>query len=255
MDFSLKASRVYRDAESSFWDVHELRHIIEPDINYAYVPAPSRAPSQLPQFDSELPSLRLLPMEYPDYNSIDSIDKQNFLRLTLRNILQTKRGDGVEEFVNWAVYTDWNLTPGTNHTFSDLYSDLAFRPRSWLILDSSLRYDLPDHRWRDAINTLTLNPNSTWSLALSYRYLMNNDPEFLTAPGQSLPGHNLFGVSARYRLNENWGVHIAERFEAQNGTLQEQDYTLYRDLRSWTGGLDLSRHPRPRPAHRFHRRL
>jgi lipopolysaccharide assembly outer membrane protein LptD (OstA) len=238
VDFSLKASRVYQGVDSSFWDLRELRHILEPDLNYAYVPAPSRAPSQLPQFDTELPGLRLLPMEYPDYNSIDSIDKQNFLRLTLRNRLQTKRDAGVEDFINWAVYGDWNLTPGTNHTVSDLYSDLAFRPRSWVILNSSLRYDLPDHRWRDAINSLTLTPNSAWSLALSYRYLMNNDPEFLTAPGQSLPGHNLFGVSARYRLNENWSFHIAERFEAQDGTLQQQDYTLCRDLRSWTGALD-----------------
>jgi hypothetical protein len=237
VDFSFKASRLYRDVDSSFWDLHELRHIIEPDINYAFVPAPSRAPSQLPQFDSELPSLRLLPMEYPDYNSIDSIDKQNFLRLTLRNRLQTRRDNAVEDFINWAVYADWNLTPGTNHTVSDLYSDLAFRPRNWAVFNSSFRYDLPDHRWRDAVNSLTLTPNSTWSLALSYRYLMNNDPEFLTAPGQTLPGHNLFGVSTRYRLNENWGLHVAERFEAQNGTLQEQDYTLYRDLRSWTGAL------------------
>ncbi len=237
VDFSLKAFKVYPQAESSFWDVHELRHLIEPDINYAYVPAPSRAPAQLPQFDSELPSLRLLPMEYPDYNSIDSIDKQNFLRLTLRNVLQTKRDNRIEEFINWAIYTDWNLTPGTNHVLSDFYSDLAFRPRNWIRLDSSLRYDLPDHRWRDSVDTLTMTPNSTWSLALSYRYLMNNDPEFLTAPGQTLPGHNLFGVSTHYRLNENWGVHIAERFEAENGSLEEQDYTLYRDLRSWTGAL------------------
>ena len=238
VEFSLKASRVYRDVDSSFWDVHELRHILEPDINYAYVPAPSRAPSELPQFDSELPGLRLLPMEYPDYNSIDSIDKQNFLRLTLRNLLQTKRDNGVEDFINWAVYTDWNLAPGTNHTVSDLYSDLAFRPRTWLTLSSSVRYDLPDHRWRDAINNIKITPNSTWSFALYYRYLMNNDPEFLTAPGQTLAGHNLVGVSARYRLNENWGIHIAESYEAQDGCLQEQDYTLYRDMRSWTGALN-----------------
>jgi lipopolysaccharide assembly outer membrane protein LptD (OstA) len=237
VDFSLKASRVYQDVDSGLLDVHELRHIIEPDINYAYVPAPSRAPSELPQFDSEMPGLRLSPMEYPDYNSIDSIDKQNFLRLTLRNILQTKREEGVDELLNWAVYTDWNLTPGTNHTFSDLYSDLAFRPRTWLVLDSSVRYDLPDHNWREAINTLTFAPNSTWSLALSYRYLINNDPEFPALPGQSQPGHNLVGISARYRLNENWGIHIAERFEAQDGVLQDQEYTLYRDLRSWTGAL------------------
>jgi len=238
VDFSLKASRLYRDADSALLDMHELRHILEPDINYAYVPAPSRAPSQLPQFDSEMPSLRLLPMEYPDYNSIDSIDKQNFLRFTLRNILQTKRRTGVEEMLNWAVYADWNLTPGTNHTVSDLYSDLAFRPRTWLTLGSSARYDLPDHRWRDTISSLKITPNSTWSVALSYRYLMNNDPEFLTTPGQTLAGHNLVGISLRYRLNENWGIHIAESYEAQNGSLQEQDYVLYRDLRSWTGALN-----------------
>ena len=100
-----------------------------------------------------------------------------------------------------------------------------------------MRYDLPDHRWRDAINSLIITPNDRWSVALSYRYLMNNDPEFLTAPNQNLPGHNLVGVSVHYRLNQNWGVHVAERYEAQNGSLQEQDYTLYRDLRSWTSAL------------------
>ena len=237
VDFSLKASKLYPNVESDFWQVDGFRHIIEPDLNYAYVPAPSRAASHLPQFDTELPSLRLLPIEYPDYNSIDSVGKQDVIRLTLRNILQTKRDKNVEEFINWAIYTDWNLTPGTNHTFTDAYSDLLFRPRQWLTLDSSARYDLPNHRWRDAINSLIITPNDIWSVALSYRYLMNNDPEFLTAPGQNLPGHNLIGVSVHYRLNENWGVHVAERYEAQSGSLQEQDYTLYHDLRSWTGAL------------------
>ena len=34
---------------------------------------------------------------------------ENVLRLMLRNKLQTKREDGVEDLVNWALYTDWNL--------------------------------------------------------------------------------------------------------------------------------------------------
>jgi hypothetical protein len=237
VDFSLKASRVYPGVESPFWDVNGLRHIVEPDVNYSYIPAPSRAPSQLPQFDTALPSLRLLPLEFPDYNSVDDIERQNLLRLTLRNKLQTKRADGIEDLVSWAVYTDWNLTPGTNHTFADLYSDLALRPRTWLTLDSSLRYDLADHRWRDSVNNIRIAPGGAWSLALSYRYLMNNDPEFLTVPGQTLPGHNLFTTSFYYRMNENWGVHILDRYEAQNGILQEQEYSIYRDLRSWTAAL------------------
>jgi len=237
VDFSTKASRVYPDVESSFWDVNGLRHILEPDVNYSYIPAPSRRPSQLPQFDSTLPSLRLLPLEFPDYNSIDGIQQQNLLRLTLRNKLQTKRADRIEDLVNWAVYTDWNLTPGTNHTFADLYSDLSLRPRTWLTLESSLRYDLADHCWRDSVNSITIAPSSVWSVRLDYRYLMNNDPEFQSYPGESLPGHNLFSASVHYRMNENWGFHAVERYEAQDGVLQEQDYSIYRDLRSWTAAL------------------
>jgi hypothetical protein len=52
-----------------------------------------------------------------------------------------------------------------------------------------------------------------------------------------VPGHNLFDFSLYYRMNENWGLHVAERFEAQNGTMQEQIYSLYRDLRSWTAAM------------------
>jgi hypothetical protein len=40
-----------------------------------------------------------------------------------------------------------------------------------------------------------------------------------------------------FRLNENWGLRAAHWFEARTGTMQEQDYSLYRDFRSWTGAL------------------
>jgi hypothetical protein len=40
-----------------------------------------------------------------------------------------------------------------------------------------------------------------------------------------------------YRWNENWGTRVTHHFEARDGTLEEQQYTLYRDLRSWTSAL------------------
>jgi LPS-assembly protein len=237
VDVSFKASRIYRDAESELFDVNELRHIIEPDFDYVYVPAPTRGASHLPQFDYQQPSLRLLPIDFPDFNSIDSIDRMNVLRLSLRNILQTKRKDGIEDLVNWAVYTDWNLRPGTNTTFSDLYSDLDFRPRTWLTLSSSTRYDLANDRFREAIERVVVQPSTKWSFALTYDYLINNDPEFQDYFGETVPGHNLVSASFYYRMNENWGARIAERYEAQNGAFQEQLYSIYRDLRSWTAAL------------------
>jgi hypothetical protein len=218
-------------------DVHELRHVIEPEVDYAYLPSPTRSPNQIPQFDYQSPSLRLLPIDFPDYNDVDSIAGMNVVRLMLRNKLQTKRHDGIQDLVNWAVYSDWSFNRGTNHGFADLYSDLDLRPRSWITFNSSTRYDMADTRWREAIERVFIQPTTALSLSAGYYYLMNNDPEFQTYPGQPLAGHNLIDFSLYYRMNENWGLHVAERFEAQNGTMQEQIYSFYRDLRSWTGAL------------------
>src|SRR5439155_21177408 len=57
-EVSLKASRIWEGATNRLFDVDGLRHIVEPSVNYVYVPAPNKAPPLLPQFDSQLPTLR-----------------------------------------------------------------------------------------------------------------------------------------------------------------------------------------------------
>lgn len=233
-EISFKASRVWPGVENRFFEINGLRHIVQPSINYVFVPNPSRRPRDLPQFDYELPSTRLLPIDYPDYNAIDSIDSQNVLRFGLRNKFQTKRATGVENVINWALYTDWRLHPRSGQkTFADLYSDLDVQPFSWLTFNSETRYDLNDKDWREANHTATISPNDVWSLKIGHRYL-RDDPAF--GPDS---GNNLITSSLFFRFNENWGVRISEHFEARDGVLEEQQYTIYRDFRSWTGALTL----------------
>jgi LPS-assembly protein len=197
-----------------------------------YVPRPSAAPRELPQFDTELPTTRLLPIEFPDYNTIDSIDAQNVLRLSLYNKVQTKRADGISDLVNWALYSDWRITRYRDQgTFSDLYSDLDLQPFSWLLLNSETRYNINDRNWTEANHTLTLSPNTTWNFSVGHRYLRDN-PAFGTNSG-----NNIIFTSLFYRFNENWGVRTSHHFEARDGVMEEQYYTLYHDLRSWTGAL------------------
>jgi lipopolysaccharide assembly outer membrane protein LptD (OstA) len=231
-EVSLKASRVWEDAANDILEVQGLRHIVEPSVNYVYVPDPSRSPNQLPQFDYEIPSLRLLPIEYPDYNAIDSIDSQNVLRLGLRNRLQTKRDGKVENLLAWNLVTDWRLDrrPGQS-TFSDVFSDMDFQPRSWITLSSALRYSVEDGTFRESYHRLYLHPGDVWSLALGQRYF--SDPATY-GPGS---GHNTYFSSLFYKLNENWAFRMSHHFEARDGTLEEQFYTLYRDFRSWTSAL------------------
>jgi lipopolysaccharide assembly outer membrane protein LptD (OstA) len=236
-EISFKASRLWPGVENKFFEVDGLRHIIQPSANYVFVPSPSVAPNQLPQFDYELPSLRLLPIEFPDYNAIDSIDSQNAIRWGLHNKLQTKRDGQVVNLVDWNVYTDWRIKPRSDQTtFSDLYSDLYFRPRSWLGFESLVRYDIAGHDWRMSYTTINIRPNSVWSWSVGHYFLRD---DFSTSPLALGPGNNVLSSTMFYRLNENWGLRMAHYFNARTGTMQEQSYSVYRDLRSWTAALSL----------------
>ena len=234
-EVSFKASRVWPGVKSGLLDLDGIRHIIQPSVNYVYVPSPNVHPTQLPQFDYELPSLRLLPIEYPEYNSIDSIDSQNVLRFGLRNQLQTKREGQVKDLLDWQLYTDWRLRPRTDQrTFADLYSDLSFAPRSWITLESQTRLDLNTGNWNMLLHTLTLQPSDVWSWTLGHFYLRDDFSRLPTALGQ---GDNVFTSAFFYKLNENWSTRAVHHFDVRSGRLQEQYYSLYRDMRSWTAAI------------------
>ena len=135
-------------------------------------PIPARRPRQLPPIDGQAASLLPLPVNFPDYNSIDSIDTMNVVRFGLRNILQTKRDGQLEDLVNWNVLMDWRLDPrpGQEH-FNDLYSALTFRPRTWLTASSQLRYDVQGGELNLAFHELTFSPSDRWSWGVSHWYL------------------------------------------------------------------------------------
>jgi len=232
-EVSTTISRVWAGEQNAFWDVDGIRHIFQPSVNYVFVPRPNIDPSKLPQFDYELTnSLRLLPLEYPDYNSIDSLRSQNTIRYGANNRIQTKRNGEIEDLVNWGLYMDWNLrTRPDQRTLSDIYSDLSLRPRTWLILGSTTRYNIDQGQFNLAEHHVTLQPNNTWNWSLGHTYLRSG-----TIFGT---GDNLFSSVYFYRLNENWGTRLAHYFDANSGRLQEQDYTFYRDMRSWTAALTL----------------
>ena len=235
-EISFKASRVWPGIESKFFDVDSLRHIIQPSANYVFVPKPNAVgTNEIPQFDSELPSLRLLPIDFPQYNSIDSIDSQNVIRWGLRNKLQTKRDGQVVNLIDWDVYTDWRLKPNSGQTtFSDLYSDLTVKPASWLSWESLLRYDLSGLQWRMAYNTLVIQPNNTWSWRFGHYYLRD---DFSPSPTALGAGNNVFNSTLNFRLNEDWGLRMAHYFNERTGKMQEQSYSVFRDMRSWTAAL------------------
>ena len=230
---SFKASQLWAGATNSILQVDGLRHILEPSVNYVFVPNPSQPPGMLPQFDANQPSLMLQPVLFPDYNNIDAIDAQNVLRLGLRNTLQTKRDGQLDTLLDWNLLLDCRLDPTAGQSrFNDLYSAVAFKPRTWLIAESQSRYDLESGRLNLAFEQLTIAPNDRWSWGVGYWYLRGGNW------GNNNWTENQAITSTMFvRFDDNWGARMTHNYNLVTGRLQEQFYSLYRDLRSWTCAL------------------
>jgi len=230
---SFKASQLWVDATNGFLQIDGLRHVIEPSANYVYVPDPSTPPAKLPQFDGEQPSLLELPVTFPDYNDIDSIDTQNVIRFGLRNSLQTKRDGEMDKLLDWNLQLDWRLNPKAGQdSLDDLYSTVAFKPRNWLTAESQTRYDLDYGNLNMSFEQLTFAPNDRWSYGLGYWYLRGG------TWGNSTWTENQTVTSTFFvRVGDNWGGRVTQNYNAVTQRLQDQFFTIYRDLRSWTSAL------------------
>lgn len=230
---SFKAYQLWAGATNGLLQVDGIRHIIEPSANYVYVPDPSVPPGSLPQFDADQPSLLLLPDTFPDYNNIDSIDTQNAIRFGLRNSLQTKRDGKLDNLLSANMLIDWRLnSKNGQENFGDLYSEVAFKPRSWITAESQTRNDINNGKLNMALQELTFAPNDRWSWGVGYWYLRGGQW------GNSTWTENQFVTSTFFvRVGDNWGARITDNYNAVTSRLQEQFYTVYRDLRSWTAAF------------------
>ena len=183
-----------------------------------------------------------MPIDFPDFNSIDAIAAENVVRLGLRNKLQTKRRSNIRTVVGWDMFIDWRLQPDSGQArFSSLYSEMVLKPRSWLTLQSQFQLDVETGQFQQALNSITFSPGTRWSWGVSQWYLRQG---YWGGTAAQDPGTDTFYSRFYYRFTDNWGFRMSHRFEEEDGRLEEQYYTLYRDLRSFTAALTFRiRHP------------
>ena len=230
---SFKASQTWVNATNSLLQIDGVRHVVEPSVNYVYVPDPSTPPSKLPQFDGEQPSLMELPVTFPDYNDIDSIDTQNVMRFGVRNSLQTKRDGVMDKVLDWNLQLDWRLNPKAGQqSLDDLYSAFAFKPRNWLTAESQTRYNL-DGGLNMTFQQLTFAPNDRWSWGVGYWYLRGG----AWGNYNNWTENNIATSTFFVRVGDNWGGRVTQNYNIVTERMQDQMFTLYRDLRSWTSAL------------------
>ncbi len=236
LEGDFKISRTWLDIKSPNLGINGIRHVLEPFFNAQYAPSPTVTPNNIRGFDNRLYSTQLQPINWTEYNSIDSIDKQAVVRFGLWNKIQTKR-DGVNyDLITLQTYADadfdHNFSSSTpDSTLSNLFNDLRFNITPQLQFSSFTAIDVSGGGYNQADTALTWSPDPSLSLSIGDHYI-NHSAIFANSNNIS------FGLF--YRMNEHWQFEMQEQFEAETGRLQLQQYTITRDLDSWQAAVTYS---------------
>ncbi len=226
---SFKLSREWEAVQIRALGLDGLRHVIQPFANFSYLSSPNIDPATILQFDRVQPSTKLNPIDFPQYTSIDAIDNWTIARIGVRNRLQTRRDDLTVSWLELETFVDVNFNnPFDKTDYSNVFNRLRFTPVPWatLVIDSQI--PLLDKGFTEVNTSINFKPSANTVLTLGHRYL-NNNPYFLNS--------SLFTVGGYYRLNDNWGFGFLEQYEATTNIVEQQRYSVYRDLTSWVASL------------------
>jgi LPS-assembly protein len=231
-----KVSRTWINVKIPDLGIDGIRHVFEPYFDSEYAPSPTVTPNQIRGFDDRLYSTQLQPLDWTDYNSIDSLDKEAVVRFGAFNKIQTKRDGANYDLLSWQTYADadfdHNFSAATpNSTLSDVFNDIRLYPTPQFQFHSFSAIDVSGGGYNEIDNSLVWSPNPSFQASIGDN-LINHSQVFQSGNDASL---ELF-----YRLNEHWQFETQHQFDVNNQRLQLQQYTVYRDLDAWKLALTLA---------------
>jgi len=229
VEASFKMSREWEDVQSRSLGLDGLRHIIQPFSDFSWVKVNGVDPAEILQFDRFEPATQLRPIDFPEFTSIDSIDHWTVWRVGVRNRLQTRRDDLTVSWVDLETYVDVNFdNPYDRTPYSNLINKLRFTPLPWMSLVVNSQVPAFDKGFTEVNTNIVIQPMANVQLSAGHRYL-NSDPFFKNS--------SLFVLGGYYRLDKKWGIGAQEQYEATSKILEEQRYSVYRDLTSWVASF------------------
>ena len=229
VEASFKASRTWENAQSRALGLDGLRHIVQPFVNFSWVGGNGLDPAEIWQFDRYIPSTQLRPIDFPQFTTIDSLANWSIARVGVRNRLQTRRDDITFNWLELETYFDVNFdNPYDQRDYSNVYNRLRFAPLPWAALGISAQVPLFSNGFTEINTSLHFQPIAPLQVDVSHRFL-NENPFFENS--------SVFAASAYLRIDDHWGVGAYGRYEAITNIVEEQRYSIYRDLTSWVASL------------------
>jgi LPS-assembly protein len=226
---SFKISRKWEDVQSRALGLDGLMHVIQPFTDFSYVKVDGSNPLSILQFDRFEPSTQPRALDFPQFTSIDSIADWTVWRVGVRNRLETRRDDSTMTWFELDTFIDRNFdNPYERTDYSNLVNNMRFTPLPWFSFSVNSQVPAFSKGFTEVDTTTSVQPLANLQLTFGHRYL-NDNPFFVNS--------SLFLVGGYYRINDNWGIGAQEQYEATTNILEEQRYSIYRDLSSWVASL------------------
>jgi len=204
IDASTKFYRIY-DVHFDVWgiEVNRLRHVITPTIAYLYQSEPTYPNEKLFQFDD-----------------IDNRTRANNFSLGLENKLQTKRKGQNVDLLRSLLTANFRMEGNNSQgSFGDVTWENELYPNQYVSFREDATYDNDGNHLRTANFDVYLKDLKKWELDLSRRWTYHDD--------------DIVTSQLSYKFNPLWRTVVYNRFNADNGQTQEQQYSLVRDLHTW----------------------
>ncbi len=226
---SFKMSRKWEDVQSRTFGLDGLMHVIQPFTDFSYVKEDGPNPTAILGFDRFQPSTQPRALDFPQFTTIDSIADWTVWRVGVRNRLETRRDDRTMTWLELDTFVDVQfVNPYQPTDYSNLVNNLRFTPLPWVSFSVNSQLPAFDKGFTEVDTVAAVQPMANLQLTVAHRYL-NGNPFFQDS--------SLFVVGGYYRINDNWGVGVQEQYEGETGLLEQQRYSIYRDLSSWVASF------------------
>jgi LPS-assembly protein len=226
---SFKISRTWEDVQSRALGLDGLMHVIQPFTDFSYVKENGPNPTAVLEFDRFQPSTQLRAIDFPQFTTIDSIDNWTVWRVGVRNRLETRRDDRTVTWFELDTFFDVNFdNPYDRTDYSNFFNNIRFTPLPWVSISINSQVPAFSKGFTEVDTIANVQPLANLQVSVAHRYL-NDNPFFQDS--------SLFLVGGYYRIDDNWGVGVQEQYEAATGLLEQQRYSIYRDLSSWVASF------------------
>ncbi len=230
VDLSFKLSRRSPNVVNRVLGIDGILHVVQPYVNYSFVNT-DEINGRFNPVDRFTPTTRLRPIDMPLFTSIDDIRNWQIVRSGVSNRWLTKRDGATYEWLAVNNYFDTYLNdPEFNRKFSNFFTEVAWHPLPWLSTSTTAQIPIFNDvmEFSEITSSITFMPTDNFQFSIGH-YFLNDHPFFRDS--------DLYTLRTYTRLSDDWGFSTSHRFESDDNTLEYQQYSLHRDLASWTASV------------------